>query len=109
MTSSAARKIAAICTVLGLATVGTAAAPKPANAWWYRYGCCWGVGVYVPPVVVAPPPPHRPTTRRPPITPRLPAPGSRRIGRAATGFPAIGHKPVKQFIRATRLSAAEWP
>ena len=58
MTSSAARKIAAICTVAGLATIGTAVAPKPANAWWYNHGCCWGgFGVFVPPVVVAPPAP----------------------------------------------------
>ena len=46
-------RIAATCAVLGLATLGVAAAPKPANAWWNHYG--YGVGVYVPPVVVAPP------------------------------------------------------
>jgi len=55
MTSSVTRKIAATCVVLGLATVGVAAAPKAANAWCCHYG--WGVGFYVPPVVVAPPPP----------------------------------------------------
>jgi hypothetical protein len=55
MTSSAARKIAATCAVLGLATVGLAATTKPAHAWWRPYP--WGLGVFVPPVVVAPPPP----------------------------------------------------
>ena len=54
MTTSTVRKIAAACTVLGLATVAVAAAPKPANAWWYPYG--YGYGGYAPPVVVAPPP-----------------------------------------------------
>jgi hypothetical protein len=56
MTSSAARKIAAIGAVLGLATIGVAAVPKPANAWWNGYGYGYGYGWgYVPPVVVAPP------------------------------------------------------
>jgi hypothetical protein len=54
MTSSARTgRIAATCAVLGLATIGITAAPKPANAWWHHYG--WGVGFYVPPVVMAPP------------------------------------------------------
>jgi hypothetical protein len=58
MTSSAARttrriRIRAAGALLGIATIGMTAAPKPANAWWHDYG--WGVGVYVPPVVVAPP------------------------------------------------------
>ena len=44
MTTSTVRKIAAACTVLGLATVAVAAAPKPANAWWYPYG--YGYGGY---------------------------------------------------------------
>ena len=63
MTSSAARsaltrRITATAALFGLAAVGLAAAPKPANAWWYHHGyCCgWGVGVVIPPVVVAPPP-----------------------------------------------------
>jgi hypothetical protein len=55
MTSSAARKIAATCAVLGLATVGLAATSQPANAWWRPYG--WGFGPFLPPLVVAPPPP----------------------------------------------------
>ena len=58
MTSSAARKIAATCTMLGLATIGIAAAPRPANAWWNQYG--YGYGGYAPPVVVAPPPAYYP-------------------------------------------------
>ena len=58
MTSSAARKIVATCTVLGLASVGLITATKPANAWWRPYP--WGVGVFVPPVVVAPPPVYYP-------------------------------------------------
>jgi hypothetical protein len=61
MTSSAARKIAVTCAVVGLATVGVAATSTPANAWWYHHGCCWGgVGVVLPPVVVAPPPVYAP-------------------------------------------------
>ena len=91
MTSSAARKIAATCAVLGLATIGVAAAPKPANAWWNGYGYGYGWG-YVPPVVVAPPPayyPPRPTTRLRPTTPRPPAPGSRRTGE--DGYWVPGH------------------
>ncbi len=58
MTSSAARKITATAAILGLATVGVAAAPKPANAWWNAYG--WGGSVYAPPVVVAPAPVYYP-------------------------------------------------
>ena len=58
-------RIAATCAILGLATIGIAAAPKPANAWWhggYGYGCCYGgVGIFVPPVVVAPPPAYYPS------------------------------------------------
>jgi hypothetical protein len=54
--SSSTKRIAATCAVLGLATLGIAAAPKPAAAWWRHYGYGWGgVGVYVPPVYVAPP------------------------------------------------------
>jgi hypothetical protein len=63
MTSSVARssltkRITATAAVLGLATIAIAAAPKPANAWWYHHGYCCGVGigVVVPPIVVAPPP-----------------------------------------------------
>jgi hypothetical protein len=63
MTSSPARSpltkgITAAAALLGLATVGLAATPKPANAWWYNHGYCCGGGVSVvlPPVVVAPPP-----------------------------------------------------
>ena len=54
MIASAARRIAVTCTVIGLAAIGVAAAPKPAHAWWHGYG--WGVGIYVPPIVVTPPP-----------------------------------------------------
>ena len=54
MTTSAARKIAATCAVIGLATVGVTATTQPAHAWWgpYPYG-----PVFVPPPVYAPPPP----------------------------------------------------
>jgi len=62
MTTSATRKIAATCAVLGLATIGVAAAPKPANAWWHGYGYGYGWG-YGPPVVVAPPPAYYPRLR----------------------------------------------
>jgi hypothetical protein len=56
MTSSAVRRIAATCAVLGLTIIGIAAASKPANAWWPGYG----YGVYAPPVVVAPQPAYYP-------------------------------------------------
>ena len=105
MTSSTARssfskRLAATCAVLGLATIGIAAAPKPANAWWYNHGYGWGVGVYVPPVVVAPAPAYY----APPAstTPRQLTSGSRRITRMATTSPAIGADAVMRFIRAMR-------
>ena len=61
MTSSAARKITATWAILGLAAIGIAATPRPANAWWNHYGCCWGgVGIYVPPPVVVAPPVYAP-------------------------------------------------
>jgi hypothetical protein len=55
--SSLTRRITATAALLGLATIGIAATPKPANAWCYNHGFCCGVGigVVVPPVVVAPP------------------------------------------------------
>src|SRR5271165_5917863 len=65
ITTSLTRKIAATCAIVGLATIGTAATSKPANAWWnhsgygYGWGCC-RVGIFVPPVVVAPPPAYYP-------------------------------------------------
>jgi hypothetical protein len=58
MESEMIKRIAATCAVLGLATIGVAAAPKPANAWWNNYGYC--CGVVVPPVVVAPVPVYAP-------------------------------------------------
>jgi hypothetical protein len=58
MIAATTRRIAATCTVIGLAAIGVAAIPKPANAWWHGYG--WGVGIYVPPIVVAPPPAYYP-------------------------------------------------
>ncbi len=66
MTSSLTRKIATGCAVLGLASVGIAAAPKPAHAWWHPYG--WGFGAFVPPVVVAPPPAYYPPAAYAPPT-----------------------------------------
>ncbi len=43
--------------MLGLAALGDAAAPQPANAWWAGGGYCCGVGIglVLPPVVIAPP------------------------------------------------------
>jgi hypothetical protein len=59
--TSYSKRIAATCAIVGLATVGIAAAPKPANAWWhgYGYGYGWG-GAFVPPVVIAPAPVYAP-------------------------------------------------
>jgi hypothetical protein len=105
MAASAARKIAAIGTILGLTTIGTAAAPKPANAWWRPYG--WGASASMsrpsswrhrPPTTQ-----HRPTTLLPRITHRLPVPGSPRTGKETTGFPVIGREAVKQFISDSRM------
>jgi hypothetical protein len=82
MTSSAScmKRIAAAGTIVGLASVGIAAVPKPAAAWWNHYG--WGVGVYVPPVVVAASPAYYappsayyapPAYHAPPARPWIPA------------------------------------
>jgi hypothetical protein len=49
------KRLASAAALLGLVAIGTAAAPKPANAWWAHGGWCCSVGVYVPPVVIAPP------------------------------------------------------
>lgn len=91
MIASAARRIAVTCTVLGLAAIGVAAAPKPAYAWWHGYG--WGVGIYVPPVVVA----------SPPITLRPPPAGSQDTGKEITGCPVIGRETVTRFISNDHL------
>ena len=66
--TSTSRKIAALCTVLGLAAVGTIAGSRPANAWWHPYG--WGPGLFIPPVFAALPPPPPP----PPAYAYYPAP-----------------------------------
>jgi hypothetical protein len=53
---SLSKRIGAIAVIAGLAAVGVAALPHPAEAWW-RGGCCRvGIGLWVPPVVVAPAP-----------------------------------------------------
>ena len=55
------KRLAAAGALLGLAAVGTIAAPKPAHAWWsHGYGWCCGVGIYVPPVIIAPAPVYAP-------------------------------------------------
>ena len=55
------RRIMAGCAVVGLATIGVAAAPQPAHAWWRGgYGWCCSVGIALPPVVVAPAPVYAP-------------------------------------------------
>jgi hypothetical protein len=46
------KRLGSVVAVLGLAAIGTLAAPHQANAWW-RGGV--GIGIWVPPVVVAPP------------------------------------------------------
>jgi hypothetical protein len=49
----ALKRLGTVAVVAGLASVGVAAMPHEAKAWW-RGGV--GVGIWVPPVVVAPPP-----------------------------------------------------
>lgn len=57
----ALRRVGAIAAVLGLATVGVAATPGKAEAWWRGGWCCGvGIGVVVPPIVVAPAPVYAP-------------------------------------------------
>jgi hypothetical protein len=53
----ALKRLGTVAVVIGLASVGVAAMPNDANAWW-RGGV--GVGIWVPPVVVAPPPVYVP-------------------------------------------------
>ncbi len=54
-------RLGAIAAVAGLAAVGVASLPHPAEAWWRGPWCCAiGVGVWVPPVVVAPAPVYAP-------------------------------------------------
>ena len=49
-------RLGAVLAIVGLAAVGTAALPAPAEAWWRGGWCCRvGVGIFVPPVVFAPP------------------------------------------------------
>ncbi len=48
------KRLASVAAILGLATVGVAAMPPDANAWW-RGGYGYGIGIYVPPIYVAPP------------------------------------------------------
>ncbi|HUB16392.1 MAG TPA: hypothetical protein VMB34_30905 [Acetobacteraceae bacterium] len=57
--SVAMRRMVAGCGMLGLAAVGVAAAPQPAEAWWHGGWCC-AVGIGLPPVVVAPAPVYVP-------------------------------------------------
>ena len=47
------RRLASIAAILGLATVGVAALPHDANAWWRGGGV--GIGIYLPPVILGPP------------------------------------------------------
>jgi hypothetical protein len=60
MTRSAAivtamKRAAAVGAVLGFASIGIIAAPKPANAWWHRgYGYGWCCRVYAPHVFFVP-------------------------------------------------------
>ncbi len=87
-------RLGAVLAIVGLAAVGTAALPAPAEAWWRGGWCCRvGVGIFVPPVVFAPPvyaPPPVYYPRRRWRTTRRSACGYRRIGKAAIGFPATG-------------------
>jgi hypothetical protein len=58
------KRLGSVAAVAGLAVVGIAAAPHPANAWW-RGG--FGVGIVLPPVVVAPPVYAAPVYVAPPV------------------------------------------
>jgi hypothetical protein len=56
---SLSRRLGAIAAVAGLAALGVASLPHPAEAWWRGPWCCT-IGVWVPPVVVAPAPVYAP-------------------------------------------------
>jgi hypothetical protein len=64
------KRLCAGLAVAGLAAIGVAAAPTPAEAWWRGGWCCgFGVGFVLPPIVVAPPvyaPPPPPAYYPPP-------------------------------------------
>ena len=50
------KRLCAGLAVAGLAAIGVAMAPTPAEAWWRGGWCCgFGVGFVLPPIVVAPP------------------------------------------------------
>ena len=98
------KRLCAGLAVAGLAAIGVAAAPTPAEAWWRGGWCCgFGVGFVLPPIVVAPPVyaplHHRPTTRRSPPIMRRRRPilrrggyGYRRTGRGRSGYLATGRE-----------------
>jgi hypothetical protein len=75
LTSTGARRVMTGCAMLGLAAIGVAAAPQPANAWWRGGGWCCGVGIVLPPVVVAPPIYAPAPVYAPPPAYYAPAPG----------------------------------
>lgn len=72
--TASSKRLAATCAILGLAAVGIAAAPKPANAWWRGYGYGYGYGYYSPPIVIAPAPVYAPPAYyAPPVRTWIPA------------------------------------
>jgi hypothetical protein len=49
-------RLAGLFGIAGIAALGIATAPTPAEAWWRGGWCCGvGIGIAIPPVVVAPP------------------------------------------------------
>lgn len=74
---SLSRRLGAIAAVAGLAAVGVASLPHPAEAWWRGPWCCGiGFGVWLPPIVVAPPPVYvpPPVYYAPPVVAYAPRP-----------------------------------
>lgn len=78
---SVSKRLGAVAAVLGLAALGTLAAPHPAEAWWRGGWCCGiGIGVVLPPVVVAPAPVYAPVpVYAPPPAPAYYAPPPGRV------------------------------
>jgi hypothetical protein len=104
-------RLGAVLAVIGLAGVGTAALPAPAEAWWRGGWCCGvGVGILVPPVVFAPPNLCATAGLLPAAGGLLPAaggvlPAAARVDPAALAGGLLGSRPLGLTIyqRRTRV------